>query len=208
MPTPRSAFLVSLSLHGAGIAAAIGLSLAARAPSRAPAEIAVQPAQAALDAIDEAPPAETFTIEEPERATVAEDARFDPREWLLAEPAPEPQVVERTPPREFDHACLRPLLRPEPAPPVVPPLATVIEAIPGENPPPEYPAASLRRGLQGVVTLIVRVGADGAALGVDVVSSTGHASLDAAAVAAVRRWRFRGGPGETTVEVCFRLRGG
>lgn len=61
------------------------------------------------------------------------------------------------------------------------------------NPAPEYPSAALRAKQQGKVLLRVLVGANGAARQVTVERSCGYACLDAAAVAAVRRWKFTPG---------------
>jgi len=58
------------------------------------------------------------------------------------------------------------------------------------NPSPEYPALSRRLGEQGRLMLRVLVGIDGNAREVDVERSSGYPRLDAAAVAAVRHWRF------------------
>ena len=58
------------------------------------------------------------------------------------------------------------------------------------NPAPEYPALSRRLGEQGRLMLRVLVGIDGNAREVDVERSSGYPRLDAAAVAAVRHWRF------------------
>ena len=71
-----------------------------------------------------------------------------------------------------------------------------------------------RRGREeGRVIVRVAVSADGLPLDVTVASSSGHASLDAAAVAALRRWRFlpatqdgRPVPAAAEVPVRFRLR--
>lgn len=61
----------------------------------------------------------------------------------------------------------------------------------GQNPPPLYPLAARRLGIEGVVELRVLVTPDGHADDVHVVSSSGHAMLDESAVATVRsRWRF------------------
>jgi protein TonB len=62
-------------------------------------------------------------------------------------------------------------------------------AVGGPN--PTYPKAALDQGLEGTVTLEVTVGADGKVTAVTVAESSGHASLDAAAVRAVKRgWNF------------------
>ena len=56
--------------------------------------------------------------------------------------------------------------------------------------PPVYPELARRRGEQGRVLVRVSVGADGAPLSVGIGQSSGHASLDQAALSAVRQWRF------------------
>lgn len=62
------------------------------------------------------------------------------------------------------------------------------------GPDPTYPKAALDQGLEGTVTLSVTVGPDGKATAVTVATSSGHASLDAAAVRAVQRgWTFKSG---------------
>jgi protein TonB len=74
------------------------------------------------------------------------------------------------------------------------------------NPCPRYPAAARRRGIEGEVLVEVRVGADGAPAGVEILRSSGSALLDAAAVEALERWRFEparsgGQPVAGTVEI-------
>ncbi len=58
------------------------------------------------------------------------------------------------------------------------------------NRPPLYPEDAARRGEHGSVTVLIHVGANGAASGADVTESSGSASLDRAAVTAVRAWHF------------------
>lgn len=55
---------------------------------------------------------------------------------------------------------------------------------------PEYPPAALRQELQGQVMVKLRVLASGAAADVQVRTSSGHAMLDEAALAYLRRARF------------------
>jgi protein TonB len=78
--------------------------------------------------------------------------------------------------------------------------------------PPAYPEIARRRGQQGRVVLRVDVSAEGMPVTVTVAESSGYASLDAAALTAVQRWRFvpatRGGapvPAVADVPVRFRL---
>ncbi|NMG44549.1 TonB family protein [Aromatoleum toluvorans] len=59
-----------------------------------------------------------------------------------------------------------------------------------ENPSPQYPKLSRRRGEEGKVTLRVRVRADGRAENVEIAQTSGHPRLDAAARETVLSWRF------------------
>lgn len=78
---------------------------------------------------------------------------------------------------------------PAPAPP---PVVTAAFGRAGylNNPPPEYPAAALRQGWQGTVTLRVRVLSTGHVEGVEVQKSSGRKLLDDEAVRTVRGWLF------------------
>lgn len=58
------------------------------------------------------------------------------------------------------------------------------------NPKPPYPLVARRHGAQGRVVLSVQVGADGTSHEVLLKRSSGHATLDDAALQTVRRWRF------------------
>jgi TonB family protein len=82
------------------------------------------------------------------------------------------------------------------------------------NPPPDYPTSARLRGEQGRVTILVQVDAAGRVIHAAVLGSSGFPALDAAAEAAVRRWRFEpatqsGSPvfSTTTVGITFRLEG-
>ncbi len=66
----------------------------------------------------------------------------------------------------------------------------VIAARPLNNPKPDYPAESQRRGETGTVILRVNVNADGSAGGIDFVQRSGSQALDRAAQQAVRKWTF------------------
>lgn len=59
-----------------------------------------------------------------------------------------------------------------------------------DNPLPVYPELSRRLGEEGVVRLAVLILADGRVAEVSVARSSGFPRLDAAAVAAVRRWHY------------------
>lgn len=59
-----------------------------------------------------------------------------------------------------------------------------------KNPPPAYPLLSKRLREQGRVLLRVRVSVDGLAEQIEIQASSGAGRLDAAAIEAVRQWRF------------------
>ncbi|HXF67131.1 MAG TPA: energy transducer TonB, partial [Burkholderiales bacterium] len=58
------------------------------------------------------------------------------------------------------------------------------------NPPPRYPLAARRAGEQGTVLLRVLVARDGQPARVELERSSGSRHLDAAALEAVKAWRF------------------
>lgn len=88
--------------------------------------------------------------------------------------------------------------QPEPRPveaPLAPPAPSAIVAARFDadylqNPKPVYPAMSRRLSEEGKVVLRVRVSSQGASLVVEIKQSSGFARLDAAARAAVEKWRF------------------
>ena len=113
-------------------------------------------------------PAPVLALPEPQ---AREDASFTVEPARVPEPAvaaPEQQTqvasVAVTPP-SFNAAYLR-------------------------NPSPRYPASARRAGMQGTVTLRVQVTREGVAARVDVEKSSGSPHLDAAALEAVKAWRF------------------
>lgn len=58
------------------------------------------------------------------------------------------------------------------------------------NPKPVYPSAARRRGMQGMVMLIIRVNHKGFVDNVDVEKTSGFRVLDQSAVDSVSRWQF------------------
>jgi protein TonB len=101
----------------------------------------------------------------------------------------------------------------KPAPAAV---TTFARSAPGPvyNPPPAYPRAARRRGLEGRVTLQVHIDRYGRVQQVAVQISSGHPILDRAAIRTVRRWRFapagrngRAVAAQLQIPVVFRLRG-
>jgi len=143
------------------------------------------------------------------------------------EPPPEPGRPERLPALDRPRMAKlsRPLLaRPatqEPAPRPAPRepgpeavVSTAARPLAANRPDVPYPLRAKRRGHEGTVVLRVEVSVAGEAKRIDVARSSGHPSLDRAAVRAVRRWRFvpatrDGRPVAATVRIPieFRLEG-
>jgi protein TonB len=113
------------------------------------------------------PRAQVLALPEPrleERHSFSADAGF--RETEPAAPEQKTQVASVAPtPPSFSASYLR-------------------------NPPPRYPLTARRAGEQGTVTLRVLVTPDGVASRVGVEKSSGSPHLDAAALEAVKAWRF------------------
>ena len=89
-----------------------------------------------------------------------------------------------------------------------PPPPSLKEAIPmyKENPLPEYPRAARRRGYEGTVILEVLVNRDGSVDDLHLHLSSGHASLDRAAITSVRNWLFEPAKrGEQNVEMWVKV---
>lgn len=59
-----------------------------------------------------------------------------------------------------------------------------------QNPAPAYPEAARRRGYQGTVMLLAHVDKSGMPVRINIEHSSGHTLLDAAALKAVKTWRF------------------
>jgi protein TonB len=85
-----------------------------------------------------------------------------------------------------------PVTAPAPAAPAVAEKVTEPRGYAGylNNPPPVYPPAAQKRGLEGQVVLKVHVLASGQPDNVSVARSSGHAILDDAALKAVAQWTF------------------
>jgi len=80
-----------------------------------------------------------------------------------------------------------------------------------KNPAPRYPRRARKKGLQGTVMLKVLVNAGGRVEDLKLLHSSGHAILDKAAMAAVKKWLFapgavNGTPARMWVKVPIRFK--
>lgn len=161
-----------------------------------------------------------FEARESPAMPASEQERVQPAEKdsvAKASSAPEPILVNT---KALEHlpaeSCAIPVAEPpakaQPDPPVIPkvpdasrrarhssrasaPMKGAKEALPDylSNPPPAYPESSRLAREEGVVMVLVDVGALGTPSGVRLQRSSGYSALDQAAIRAVREWRFRPG---------------
>ena len=191
------------------------------APALTQADATPAPAE---PAVAEPPPAEQAAPSPAPPEASAKDAepsipRPEPKLEATAPAMPQPAVA-RLPSRHV--AAARPpapVTRPESVPLSTPAAVSMAPLAPAHpvagmesDRPPVYPEIARRRGQQGRVVLHVNVSPEGMPVAVTVAESSGYASLDAAALAAVRQWRFvpatRGDtpvPAVAEVPVRFRL---
>lgn len=180
----RRTLLVFLALS-----AAVHATLLALLPGWAPEN--VEPAASRLEVIIVEPTPllpESIAAARPARAaargrTLLERATSEPLGWPLEEIAPSPAAMDDPEPR-----ASAPERLPQSA--AAPAVQPVQRAGYLRSPAPRYPDVSRRAGEQGTVTLRVRVAADGSPSRVTVEKSSGSPHLDAAALDAVKGWRF------------------
>ncbi len=139
------------------------------------------------------PVVQVSLVERPPQSYVT-PLRAAPRQKPMAQP----EHRAEAPPPPPDSATAREALEPPPVPAAAEALApeteTYVEPIFSasylNNPPPTYPLAARRRGHEGTVIVRAEIGSDGGCRQAALKKGSGHALLDQAAVAAVRRWRF------------------
>ena len=75
-----------------------------------------------------------------------------------------------------------------------------------ESPSAVYPKSAVLRRIEGTVLLSLTVDPSGSVVAVELVKSSGHGSLDRAAIEAARGYRFEAGEGTITVSKPFTFR--
>lgn len=220
---------LSIAVHAAVVLGAV-LTHRSLAPAElVPVAFAVERSLLSHEAAAAAPPPIAEVSVEPETTPdePIADSKLEPPPEPITPPPPdhrqpiEPREVDDRRLRECARSAVRPIPRPAttaspttpteapPAPtPARPQVARpdVPVVIPGQNPAPEYPAFARRRNIEGTVLVRIDVGANGEPTSCTVVASSGCTSLDFAALAAARRWRFVNGPGPVEVPFVFQIR--
>jgi len=119
-----------------------------------------------------------------------------PKIQRQAEPAPRPLLTPQPEPAQEPVAMAAVVApTPEPAAPARSAPEPALEAPRFNaaylnNPPPAYPLAARRRGIEGRVLVRAEVQADGSCSRVELKAGSGSDLLDQAALEAVRKWRF------------------
>lgn len=142
--------------------------------------------------VEPPPPAPAPAVVEPPPPSVVDELAAKPAAKPKPKPAPKPVAKPQPKPKPVEAPPAPPVAAPAPpAPPapapVTPPSANAAYL---KNPAPEYPQMALRRGWEGTVLLRVEVLASGKPGQIQVQKSSGRQALDAAALAAVKRWSF------------------
>lgn len=143
--------------------------------------------------VEPPPPAPAPPIVEPPPPPVVDElaAKPTPKPVPKPKPKPAPKPVAKPKPKPVETppppvAAPAPAAPPAPAP-VTPPSANAAYL---KNPAPEYPQMAQRRGWEGTVLVRVEVLASGKPGQIQIQKSSGRDALDAAALAAVKRWSF------------------
>lgn len=142
-----------------------------------------------------APPAPPVTVKQPLVQPKAPSLPSAPQPLAVVQEdtATPPSWVVPAAPAEPLAALTAPVVQAAPAPPAPSVELPSSDADYLQNPKPLYPAASKRRGEQGVVVHSVLIGTDGLPVSARLVKSSGFAALDQAAMTAVMGWRYSPG---------------
>ncbi|WP_028693276.1 energy transducer TonB [Pseudomonas cremoricolorata] len=192
--------LLVVALHGAAaywISQAPTPALPVVPPQIPP--MTIEFAAPAPPVVEPPPPAPAPPVVEPPPPPVVDE--------LAAKPAPKP--VPKPKPKPLPKPVAKPVPKPQPQPEPVqapPPAAAAAPAPPApkpapvtppsanaaylKNPAPEYPQLAQRRGWEGTVLLRVEVLPSGKPGQIQLQKTSGRDALDAAAIAAVKRWSF------------------
>ena len=186
--------LLVLALHGAAaywVSQAPTPELPVVPPQIPP--MTIEFAAPAPPVVEPPPPAPAPPVVEPPPPVVDELAAKPkpkpkplPKPVVKQAPKPPPKPVEAPPPAPAPVAAPAPPAPPAPAP-VTPASANAAYL---KNPAPEYPQMAQRRGWEGTVLLRVEVLPSGKPGQIQLQKSSGRDALDAAALAAVKRWSF------------------
>jgi periplasmic protein TonB len=214
---PSRKFLLALLFSAISHAVAITLvdPGTTPAPAIAPLRLVISRAPAAVTAVarvipekpsrtpDQEPDHDAKPDATPE-AVVEKEAVAEPAPKAVLKKAarvqkPRPQPPMRLPPANSNPPPAQKQVTVVSTPSVARPTAPAAAAVTEEsreveylyNPPPDYPRRARRLGLEGEVLIRTRVMPNGESDELVLAQSSGHTLLDQAAMAAVRKWRFR-----------------
>lgn len=118
-----------------------------------------------------------------------------PKPKPVSKPVPRPQLAPKPAPTTVSEDVVTVPTAPVAAAPTTAPVSDVVtearaDADYLQNPAPTYPVFAFRQGWEGVVLLNVLVLPDGTPGKIELDKSSGRKTLDEAAIAAVKGWRF------------------
>lgn len=187
-------FGASTALHGAVLGAIVAFGLWGfdrQAPVVAVSEVPTVPL--VVELAREAPPEVEFTPE-PLRSTslVPDEVKpvFEELQDPRPLPEPEPLPPKAAPPAPSLDRPVRLSAAAQKVDPPAPSVETETPAAEFHNPPPQYPPAARRRGLEGEVVLEITILADGRCGEAKVAECAGSALFSDAALDAVRTWSY------------------
>jgi len=170
---PRRSLLIAGIAFGVGVLLFLVVWLSTRNNDFYKAGPAQTPQQVAeVEPLPEPLPAAAGSSDMPD----ARPLPVDEQPQLVETAPPPPPAAAAAPVAEAAPAAMSSSDRPQP--------------IADQSPPPSYPPAALRNGVEGSVVVRVEVDATGVPFNVTIVQRSGSRDLDRAATDAVRRWRF------------------
>ncbi len=185
-----AAIAAIVALHGAGIAALIMLDVVhVKALQRELTVVTLVPEPITPDPPAPPPPPQAPEVEV--KKTVTPIVSPPP---IVSAPVSRPMLVAAvSTPAPPQPSAAVPSVSTAPAPPAPPVLPPDASAATLGNSAPRYPIEARRKRHEGTVRLRVVITPDGRVKEISIARSSGFDSLDDAALAAVRKWKFRPG---------------
>ena len=140
-------------------------------------------------------PEPVVTPPQPKPEPPRPEPKLEPKQEPVKKPAPKP-IKQPEPVATSESVIASAPVNPSPVEADAPPMKAPVVSEPRfdagylNNPAPEYPSLSRKRGEQGTVLLRVHVQPDGLPDHIELAESSGFARLDKAALRTVNQWRF------------------
>jgi periplasmic protein TonB len=193
-PVEPCTFHQSSRLNGPCIAAIVALHVALFAVLASlnviPVKRSAERLSIQIVPIEIAPPPAAAPPEQPQTKVAVQTPIVAPPPIVAVPSAPPTVAVAPAPPPQAPTVVAPTAPAGPPSPTPGPVTIGKLAQMPG-NPPLTYPAAAKLRHQQGVVRLRILVGTDGRVTDIAIAQSSGFDTLDEAALAVIRRWKFQ-----------------